>query len=470
MMTWSHTLRGMAAVLLVLLSGEDLTRGAEPAVDFARDVRPLLQAHCWDCHGPDTRESGLRLDRRGSALAGGDAGQVILPGDPEASPLLRRILSEDDTERMPPDGDPLSGEQIEVFRRWIAEGAPWPANVDEPDAPSEHWAFRPVVRREPPEVQHAEQVWTPIDGFVLKGLETAGVTPSAVADRYTLIKRLYYDLLGLPPEPDAVDRFVQSDDSQAYEQLVDELLRSPHFGERWGRHWLDMARYADSDGYEKDHPRYNAWKYRDWVIQAVNDDMPFDQFTLEQLAGDLLPEPSLDRQLATAFHRQTLTNTEGGTDQEQWRVEAVFDRVETLGTVWLGLTVGCARCHSHKYDPIAQREYYQLFAFFNNGDEVTTEMPSSAEAWECYQQEQSDFETAREPLLASLEQAREQRRPHYDAWEADQRQRLKDAGQQPAAFFPLPLAEVHSEGAAAIEPLEDGSYLVSVRDRHRTST
>ncbi|MEE3220715.1 MAG: DUF1549 and DUF1553 domain-containing protein, partial [Planctomycetota bacterium] len=214
-----------------------------------------------------------------------------------------------------------------------------------------------------------------IDFFVLARLETAGISPSPAADRHTLIKRLYCDLIGLPPEPAVVDAFVDDRSPQAYEMLVDRLLASAHFGERWGRHWLDKARYADSDGYEKDRPRPNAWRYRDWVIDAVNNDMPFDQFTIEQLAGDLLPSAAPMQHLATAFHRQTLTNTEGGADQEQFRVEAVFDRVETTGIAWLGMTVGCARCHSHKYDQISQHEYYRLFAFFNSGAESNTNVP-----------------------------------------------------------------------------------------------
>ncbi len=436
-------------------------RAADPAVDFVNDVRPILEAHCFDCHGAETREAGLRLDRRAPALAGSDSGHVIVSGKADESPLIDRLTSADDAKRMPPDSDPLPEEQIDVLRRWIADGAVWPQGVDGPEETSDHWSFQPVVRHEPPAVRQQSLVTSPVDAFVLARLEADGIAPSELADRYVLIKRLYYDLLGLPPEPEAVDRFVQNPSPTAYQELVDELLDSPHFGERWGRHWLDKARYADSDGYEKDRPRYNAWKFRDWVINAINDDTPFDQFTIEQLAGDLLPNPASDDLLATAFSRQTLTNTEGGTDPEQWRVEAIFDRVETLGTVWLGLTVGCARCHSHKFDPIAQREYYQLFAFFNNGDEVTAEIPSSPAALTGYQQEQAAFDKAHAELVKPLDEAKETVRGQFAAWQAEQRQQLAAANVHPAEFVPLNVTDIRSEGGATFEQLEEGSWLVT---------
>ncbi len=336
------------------------------AVDFARDVQPIFAEKCFNCHGPDKAEGGLRLNRPESALAETDSGErAIVPGDVKASEILRRIASDDPDQRMPPKGDPLSAAAIERIKQWIAAGADWTL----------HWSYRPITRPDLPGVANTAWPRNEIDRFVLARLETAGIAPSPEADRYTLIKRLYLDLIGLPPEPAEVDAFVNDRSPHAYEQLVDRLLASQHFGERWGRHWLDKARYADSDGYEKDRPRPNAWRYRDWVIDAINADMPFDQFTIEQLAGDLLPDATPMQRLATAFHRQTLTNTEGGTDQEQFRVEACFDRVETTGAVWLGLTVGCARCHSHKYDQISQHEYYRMFAFFNSGGETNTDVP-----------------------------------------------------------------------------------------------
>ena len=242
----------------------------------------------------------------------------------------------------------------------------------------DHWAYQPLRVRELPTVQRTTWPRQALDYFVLARLEAAGLEPSPAADRVTLIRRLYYDLLGLPPSPAAIDHFVDDPSPDAYAALVDRILSSPHFGERWGRHWLDQARYADSDGYEKDKPRNNAWRYRDWVIEAINRDLPYDAFTVEQLAGDQLPDATPSQRLATAFHRQTLTNTEGGTDQEEFRVEAVVDRVNTTASVWLGLTVACAQCHDHKYDAISQKEYYQLFAFFNSADESNTNVARSS--------------------------------------------------------------------------------------------
>ncbi|MCA9024233.1 MAG: PSD1 domain-containing protein [Planctomycetaceae bacterium] len=434
---------------------------AEETVNFVKDVRPLLESRCFECHGAETREAGLRLDRKEPALAGSDTGQVILPGNSAESPLIERVTTTDSETAMPPDGERLSPDEVAVLKAWIDGGAVWPDGIDGPKEQSDHWAFQPIEHHEPSLVKHADLEANPIDAFVLARLESENIEPSPIADRYTLIKRLYYDLLGLPPEPEAVDEFVNDNSPDAYEQLVDELLRSPHFGERWGRHWLDMARYADSDGYEKDNPRYNAWKYRDWVIEAVNADMPFDQFTIEQLAGDLLPESTENQLLATAFNRQTLTNTEGGTDQEQWRVEAVFDRVETLGTAWLGLTVGCARCHSHKYDPISQREYYQLFAFFNNGDEVNKDIPSSAEAHARYVQQKAEFDRQLAAMQKPLQEAKESLRPAYAEWETAQQQRIADAAASPLAFHPLRVESVASEGCATLTVLEDGSVLAS---------
>src|SRR5262245_43443377 len=244
---------------------------------------------------------------------------------------------------------------------------------------TQHWAFKAPERSPLPQVNDHRWVQSPIDAFVLARLETEQIAPSPEADRRTLIRRLSLDLLGLPPTPDACKSFLEDKRADAYEGLVDRLLASAHFGEHWGRHWLDLARYADSDGYEKDAVRPYAYLYRDWVIHAINSDMPFDQFTIEQLAGDLLPEATLEQKIATGFHRQTLTNKEGGVDQEEFRCKATVDRTSTTGTIWLGLTVGCAECHTHKYDPITQREYYQLYAFFNNASEKEIPAPRRAE-------------------------------------------------------------------------------------------
>ncbi|MGV3485999.1 MAG: PSD1 and planctomycete cytochrome C domain-containing protein [Planctomycetaceae bacterium] len=341
---------------------DDAVRSAP--VSYARDIQPLLAQHCIVCHGPDTSEAGLRLDIADAATAMLETGaRAIVPGDMANSELLQRVTADDASVRMPPDTVPLASADIDRLRQWIAEGAGFET----------HWAYSPAVCATPPEVMNQSWARNPIDQFVMAKWEHVGLEPASEADRATLIKRLYYDLLGLPPAPAEVDSFINDSSEQAYERLVDRLLSSVQFGERWGRHWLDKARYADSDGYEKDRPRFNAWRYRDWVIQAINDDLPFNEFTIQQLAGDLLPEASPMQKLATAFHRQTLTNTEGGADQEEFRVEATFDRTETTAAVWMGLTLGCARCHSHKYDQISHQEYYQLFAFFDDADEAEME-------------------------------------------------------------------------------------------------
>jgi len=333
-----------------------------------QNVRALFAERCIQCHGGDKSEGGLRLDSRTSALSKLESGnRAVVPGKPAASELIRRITSRDDDHRMPPKGKRLTAAQVKDLREWIRQGAQLQV----------HWAYRPLTAPPLPQVKQTTWVQNGIDRFVLARLEAAKVQPSKSANRYTLIRRLYYDLLGLPPSIAEVDRFVSDKQPGTYGRLVDRLLASPHFGERWGRHWLDKARYADSDGYEKDSPRGDAWRYRDWVLEAINADKPYSRFSVEQIAGDLLPSSGPLERLATAFHRQTLTNTEGGTDKEEFRVNAVFDRVATTSTIWLGLTVGCAQCHNHKYDEISQREFYQLFAFYNNGDEQNTVVPGT---------------------------------------------------------------------------------------------
>lgn len=426
-------------------------------VDFVRDIQPIFKKRCYECHADQTREAGLRLDRKEDALAGSDSGQIIIPGKAEASLLVKLISGEDADRLMPPDGENLTVDEIAKISSWINEGAVWPDGVDPESSAPEHWAYRPLSYDLPRGEQY--QGKHPIDQFILAKLHEKGIEPSPIADRYTLIKRLYYDLLGLPPTIEAVEKFIADDSADAYERLVDELLASPHFGERWGRHWLDMARYADSDGYEKDRPRYNAWKYRDWVIQAINDDLPFDQFTVEQIAGDQLPNPTTQQLLATAFHRQTLTNTEGGTDQEEFRVAAVFDRVETIGTVWLGLTVGCARCHSHKYDEISQREYYQLFAFFNNGDESTAKVPSSEAAMATYLDQKASFDAKLKELQQPLVAREQELKPGFETWLSELQATL-DASQAAQDSLTPASWQISSSGGATFQTLDDGSILV----------
>ena len=326
---------------------------ALPSPNFGTEVRPILQK-CLPCHGPDehSRMANLRLDSL-AAANGRDGGyQGIVPGDGGASRIIARISAEQNP--MPPTGERLSADEIDTLRRWIDAGAKY----------ERHWAFDPPVSPHPPAVSGPDWIRNPIDSFVHARLDEEGLRPSPEADRYTLIRRLSLDLTGLPPTPDEAEAFAQDDSPDAYGALVDRLLNSTGYGERWARVWLDLARYADSMGYEKDGIR-TIWPYRDWVVQALNDNMPFDRFTLLQLAGDLLPGPSTDQLVATGFHRNTMTNTEGGTDNEEFRDAAVKDRVATTGQVWMGMTWGCAQCHSHKYDPLSQKEFYSLYAFFN---------------------------------------------------------------------------------------------------------
>jgi Protein of unknown function (DUF1553)/Protein of unknown function (DUF1549)/Planctomycete cytochrome C len=338
-------------VLAVLLSAATVLFGK---VDFGRQIRPILSKNCFACHGPDesARQANMHLDTRASATGADGSHTAIVPGDSASSRMVIRITSPD--KQMPPMGERLSADDIALIKAWIDEGA----NYDT------YWAFEAPLRPELPAVKNTEWVRNEIDRFVLARLEKEGLHPSPEADRYTLIRRVYFDLIGLPPTPDEVKAFVHDTSPDAYEKVVDGLFASPQYGERWARVWLDLARYADSKGYEADRLR-TIWPYRDWVIRALNNNMPFDRFTVGQLAGDLLPVFSQDNLIATGFHRNTMTNDEGGTDDEEFRDLAIKDRVATTGQVWMGLTWGCAQCHNHKYDPVSQKEFYQLYAFFN---------------------------------------------------------------------------------------------------------
>ncbi len=358
------------------------------SVDFSRDIEPLLEDNCIQCHRERKHKAGLRLDSKSAAMAGSYFGTepVILPGDASNSVLFQRIASNDEDERMPPRGAPLEASEIELIRRWIDEGAEWPDEEVETDFEL-HWAYESLQPTELPQPRNSEWARNEIDIFVLDRLQREGLEPSPEADRSTLLRRLSLDLTGLPPTPDELEAFLGNDSDTAYEEQVDRLFASPHYGERQARGWLDLARYADTNGYEKDSIR-TMWRYRDWVIRAFNSDMSFDRFTIEQLAGDLLPEPTLEQRIATGFHRNTMINAEGGVDPEEYRVAAVVDRVNTTAMVWLGTTLACAQCHTHKYDPFSQREYFRLFAYFNSSadigpsDEPKIDAPTPEEALE----------------------------------------------------------------------------------------
>lgn len=335
-------------------------RSAEPIpVDFTRQVQPLLADRCFACHGPDeeTRDADLRLDLRSSVFERQAGDPLIVPGDPAASVLLQRISSKDPEVRMPPPEATrqLNSKEIDLIRQWIDQGAHW----------QEHWAFISPVRPAVPAVSDSNWPRSGIDHFILSGLDQRQLVPSAEADRETLIRRVTLSLTGLPPTPEEIDRFLDDQSPDSYERLVDRLLASHRYGEHMAKPWLDAARYADTDGYQNDRIRY-MWVWRDWLIQTLNDNRPFDEFTIEQLAGDMLPDATLRQQIATGFCRNHRINSEGGSIPEEWIVEYVVDRVDTLGTVWLGLTLGCARCHDHKYDPVSQKAYYRLYAYFNN--------------------------------------------------------------------------------------------------------
>ena len=346
--------------LLLGLAAASPADSVSQAVEFNRDIRPILSDKCFTCHGPDPsqRMSKLRLDTEAGAFA--DLGEkfAVVPGEPARSEMYRRISSSDPAVKMPPafSGRTLAAPEIELIRRWIEQGAKWQ---------TQHWSFIPPRAPALPEVRDRSWPRVAIDFFVLERLERDGFRPSPEADKATLIRRVSLDLTGLPPTPAEIDGFLQDPSPNAYGKVVDRLLDSPRYGERMATRWLDAARYADTNGYQTDAER-SMWRWRDWVIDAFNRNMPFDQFTIEQIAGDMLPNPTLEQRIATGFNRNHRGNGEGGIIPEEYAVEYVVDRLETTSTVWLGLTLGCARCHDHKYDPFTQKDFYRLFAYFNN--------------------------------------------------------------------------------------------------------
>jgi hypothetical protein len=350
---------------------------AAGSIDFTRDIQPIFKTYCYECHGPKKARARLRLHAPDFIRRGGESGPIIVPGKSHDSLLIRRVLGLDGDDRMPLDADPLPGDVIARLRAWIDQGAPGagangqalaagPAAAAA-DAIEEHWAYVKPVHPAPPSVRTPAWVRNPIDRFVLARLEAEKLAPSAEAAKSTLLRRVALDLTGLPPTPGDLDAFLADPSPDAYERVVDRLLASPHYGERWARPWLDLARYADTNGYEKDNRRA-IWKYRDWVIDALNRDLPFDKFTIEQIAGDMLPNATLEQKIASGFHRNAMSNEEGGVDPEESRYEVLVDRVNTTATVWLGTTLGCAQCHNHKYDPFSQKDYFRMLAFFASTD------------------------------------------------------------------------------------------------------
>ena len=362
----SQIIHRLVHVVFVPLAMSGALRADDQPVDFASEIRPILSDRCFFCHGPDemTREAELRLDSEEgikSPLASDDSLHAVVSGKPGESELMRRILSEDPDERMPPaeSADELTAEEKDLIRRWIQQGARW----------ENHWAFEPIVTPASPTVTAAEWCRSEIDRFVLARLEAAGLTPNGPASKARLIRRVTFDLTGLPPTLKEIDDFLADDSPGAYEKVVDRLLNTEHYGERMAAEWLDVARYSDTYGYQVDRDRF-VWPWRDWVVRAFNSNMPYDTFITEQLAGDMLPNATQDQRLATTFNRLHPQKVEGGSVPEEFRVEYVSDRTQTVATAFMGLTFECCRCHDHKYDPISQKEYYQLFSFFNNIDEA----------------------------------------------------------------------------------------------------
>lgn len=462
-----------SGLLLSFLSSQPLGRSSEenrsslptPAagdIDFTRDIQPLLAEKCFQCHGDGKAMGGLRLHTRADLLRGGDKGPVVELGNSASSRLIHMVGGLDEM-KMPLQGDPLTDFQVGLLRSWIDRGIDWPAgdggSADpSPKPQSGHWSFQSIQRPGVPRMERSDWVRNPIDAFVLRRLEREGIEPSSEADQATLTRRLSLDLLGLPPSPGSTTE--DEVGTYAYEGHVNRLLASPHFGERWGRKWLDLARYADSDGFEKDRIRLHAWRYRDWVINTYNRDFPYDQFLVEQLAGDLLPNASIEQRVATGFHRNTLTNTEGGVDQEEYRIEQVIDRTNTTGLVFMGLTVGCAQCHSHKYDPLSHREYYELFSFFNSA--VEENIPAALENdVAAYNRAKAVWEAKHDELESTAVKYREQLTQTLAQSEAGQLAEWeKRLDYKPVEWKLLDPASFSSAGGASLTKGQDSSLLV----------
>jgi hypothetical protein len=418
-----------------------LALGVAGAQDFVREIRPIFEKSCYQCHGEKSALGGLRLDSK--ALAS----KVIQPGKAADSTLYRRIAGIGDQPRMPMGGKPLDAAQLALIASWIDRGAQWPETAASSSGAKPHWAFVPPRRPEPPPARRAAWSKNPIDRFVLARLDSEGLAPSPEADPVTLLRRLSLDLIGLPPSIQEVDAFLKDKSPDAWEKQVDRLLASPHYGERWGRLWLDAARYADSDGYEKDKPR-QVWFYRDWVIRALNRDLPYDRFLTEQLAGDMLPDATQDQRIATGFLRNSMINEEGGVDPEQFRMEAMFDRMDAIGKSMLGVTIQCAQCHNHKFDPLTQEEYYRIFAFLNDSHESNIAVYTPEE-----QVKRAEMFRRIGEIETGLQHRNPDWRERLAAWEDKVR-----TGQPEWTVVKLEVDDI-STGGQRYLPLADGSLL-----------
>jgi hypothetical protein len=433
------------------------TSGSSPV--FAREVRPILAARCYSCHGPEVQQDGLRLDSLASVLKGGDYGPIVTAGSASKSRLMRRLLAQE-RPQMPYGGPPLSSVQVAVISKWIDAGAPGPDDST-PIAqtkPIKHWAYVKPVRPELPAVKDTAWVRNPIDTFILARLEKGGLKPAPESGKTMLLRRVYLDLTGLPPTPQQVEAFLNDQRPDAYERVVDGLLASPHYGEKWARQWLDLARYADSNGYEKDRRR-TAWEYRDWVIRALNSDMSFREFTIDQIAGDMLPKPTQDQLIATGFNRNSMLNQEGGIDVNEYYYYSLVDRVNTTSSVWLGSTLGCAQCHNHKFDPFPQKDYYRFLAFFSNSEhkvegigdhwmaepELALPTPEQAKRSKELKEQTNELKAKLDTQTPELDTAQQ-------GWEAAMRKASSD-------WVTLKPDGLKSVGGATLELLPDGSVV-----------
>jgi len=432
---------------------------AQDAVGFNRDIRPILSEHCFQCHGPDAqqRQGGVRLDLQQDAILSGESGKpAIVPGDAKKSQVWTRIHSQDPDQIMPPPqtGKPLTQQQIEILGRWIDQGAPYEG----------HWAFIPPVRPDVPLADEANRFPNPIDRFLLEKLRVHGFDFSTRASKETLLRRVTLDLIGLPPTLEEVDAFLADTSADAYEKVVDRLLASPHYGERMAIAWLDLARYADSNGFQVDSSR-QQWPWRDWIIDAFNQNMPYDQFTIEQIAGDMLPDATLSQRVASGFNRNHRLNGEGGIIAEEWRVETVIDRVETTGMTWLGLTLNCCRCHDHKYDPISQKEFYSFFSYFNNvtesgtlqGESRNTEPVISVPTAQ-QQQELAQYDKQISDAQEAVAQAESKIHVFMEPWEEEFK---KTISANKPTWNTIDPQSVTARSKAVLTKQADGTYLAS---------
>ncbi len=450
--------------VLVFAMSDDLSADPTPRsqVDYAEDVQPILRRHCYRCHGSKSQEGSLQLNARSAAFGVADSDEaIIVAGDPDTSLLIRRLVDPNDGDIMPVDGEPLSAKEISVLKRWIAAGADWPDQY----AQAKHWAYQPIVR---PEVPDDAGDWetSPIDHFVLQRMKRRGLQPSERADRARLIRRVSLALVGIPPTPEEVRAFIEDTSDDAYEKVVDRLLNSQRYGERWAIPWLDLARYADSNGFQADQLRDN-WAYRDWVIRSFNDDLPFDQFVIDQIAGDLRPSATLDQKVATGFHRMTTCNVEAGVHPEANRTNQIVDRVNTTATVFMGTTMECAQCHDHKYDPFTQQDYYRLFAYFNNTPlEVKN---TSGVTWDFYGPTMNlpmddALQTRHDELARQLDDLQRQRGEAVassDRAFAEWLDRLAASAAAPPAWQTIRPEKFETNGGEDFEILDDGAVLLT---------